>query len=465
MTGTTKPLSISVIGCGYLGTVHAVAMAALGHDVIGIDIDAERIAQLAAGQAPFFEPGLPERLEAGLASGRLRFSSDIADAATADLHFVCVGTPQAADGDAADLTAIFAATEALLPHVRAGSVIAGKSTVPVGTAARIAERLEPTGATLVWNPEFLREGRAVADSLSPDRIVIGVAGGEAEPGDTGGSAADGSAAGGSDAGGSAAAAINMLRAAYARMLELGTPLVVTDLATAELVKGAANAYLATRISFMNAMADVAERAGADISGLAEALGHDERIGPHYLRAGIGFGGGCLPKDIRAFAARATELGAASPAALLATVDSINLGQRSGLVAAIAAHFGGDVAGRRIAVLGAAFKPESDDIRDSPAIDIALELHRRGAVVTLTDPAALPNVASRYPELSLTQGLADTLRDAECVVVATEWTEYREIDPAVAAELVTERTVFDGRNCLDRASWSAAGWLYRGIGRR
>ncbi|KAM9864590.1 UDP-glucose 6-dehydrogenase YwqF [Leucobacter aridicollis] len=460
MTGTTKPLSISVIGCGYLGTVHAVAMAALGHDVIGIDIDAERIAQLAAGQAPFFEPGLPERLEAGLASGRLRFSSDIADAATADLHFVCVGTPQAADGDAADLTAIFAATEALLPHVRAGSVIAGKSTVPVGTAARIAERLEPTGATLVWNPEFLREGRAVADSLSPDRIVIGVAGGEAGHGDREPGAGIGPAANGA-----AEAAVGMLRSAYARMLELGTPLVVTDLATAELVKGAANAYLATRISFMNAMADVAERAGADISGLAEALGHDERIGPHYLRAGIGFGGGCLPKDIRAFAARATELGAASPAALLATVDSINLGQRSGLVAAIAAHFGGDVAGRRIAVLGAAFKPESDDIRDSPAIDIALELHRRGAVVTLTDPAALPNVASRYPELSLTHGLADTLRDAECVVVATEWPEYREIDPAVAAELVAERTVFDGRNCLDRASWSAAGWLYRGIGRR
>ncbi|RKQ89821.1 UDPglucose 6-dehydrogenase [Mycolicibacterium mucogenicum 261Sha1.1M5] len=460
MTGTTKPLSISVIGCGYLGTVHAVALAALGHDVVGIDIDADRISLLAAGQAPFFEPGLPERLEAGLASGRLRFSSDIADAATADLHFVCVGTPQATDGDAADLSALFAATEALLPHVRVGSVVAGKSTVPVGTAARLAETLEPTGATLVWNPEFLREGRAVADSLSPDRIVIGVAGGGAEPGDTESGDVYVPAAGGS-----AAEAIDMLRSAYARMLELGTPLVVTDLATAELVKGAANAYLATRISFMNAMADVAERAGADISGLAEALGHDERIGPHYLRAGIGFGGGCLPKDIRAFAARATELGAASPAALLATVDSINLGQRSGLVAAIAAHFGGDVAGRRIAVLGAAFKPESDDIRDSPAIDIALELHRRGAVVTLTDPAALPNVASRYPELSLTQGLADTLRDAECVVVATEWTEYREIDPAVAAELVTERTVFDGRNCLDRASWSAAGWLYRGIGRR
>lgn len=460
MTGTTNQLSISVIGCGYLGTVHAVAMAALGHDVVGIDIDAERIAQLAAGQAPFFEPGLPERLEAGLGSGRLRFSTDIADAAAADLHFVCVGTPQASDGDAADLTAIFAATEALLPHLRVGSVVAGKSTVPVGTAARIAERLDPTGATLVWNPEFLREGRAVADSLSPDRIVIGVAGAGAEPGDRAPGAASGPAADGATE-----AAVGMLRSAYARMLELGTPLVVTDLATAELVKGAANAYLATRISFMNAMADVAERAGADISGLAEALGHDERIGPHYLRAGIGFGGGCLPKDIRAFAARATELGAASPAALLATVDDINLGQRSGLVAAIAAHFGGDVAGRRIAVLGAAFKPESDDIRDSPAIDIALELHRRGAVVTLTDPAALPNVASRYPELSLTHGLSDTLRDAECVVVATEWTEYREIDPAVAAELVAERTVFDGRNCLDRASWSAAGWLYRGIGRR
>ena len=458
MTGTAAPLRISVIGCGYLGTVHAVAMAALGHDVVGIDVDADRIALLAAGRAPFFEPGLPERLESGLASGRLRFSADMGEAAAADLHFVCVGTPQSADGDAADLTAIFAATEALATHLRPGSIVAGKSTVPVGTAARIADMLETAGAALVWNPEFLREGRAIADSLSPDRIVIGV-------GRTGEEQGQGEAHGQGRRPGQGADAIGILRTAYAPMLELGTPLVVTDLATAELVKGAANAYLATRISFMNAMADVAERAGADISGLAEALGHDERIGPHYLRAGIGFGGGCLPKDIRAFAARATELGAKAPAALLATVDDINLSQRSGLVVSITDHFGGAVAGRKIAVLGAAFKPDSDDIRDSPAIDIALELHRLGANVTVTDPAALANVAGRYPELSLTGDLTDAVRGAACLVIATEWAEYREIDPVAAAELVAEQTVFDGRNCLDRASWAAAGWHYRGIGRR
>ena len=450
MSGPTSPLRISVIGCGYLGTVHAVAMAALGHDVVGIDVSAERIAQLASGEAPFFEPGLPERLTTGLASGRLRFSTDVAAAASADLHFVCVGTPQSEGGDAADLRALFGATEALVPHLRPGSVVAGKSTVPVGTAARLSEQIEGAGATLVWNPEFLREGRAIADSLSPDRIVIGVSA-AAGPGSSGSAASSG--------------ALNMLRQAYATMLELGTPLVVTDLPTAELVKGAANAYLATRISFMNAMADVAERAGADVVGLAEALGHDERIGPHYLRAGIGFGGGCLPKDIRAFAARATELGAAAPAALLAQVDEINLGQRARIVEAVTEHFGGSVAGRRVTVLGAAFKPESDDIRDSPAIYIARELHRLGSIVTLTDPAALPNVAGRYPELGLEASIDDALRDAECLVLATEWAEYRQLDPARAAALVSGRTVFDGRNCLDREAWSAAGWKYRGIGRR
>lgn len=441
MTGTHTPLRISVIGCGYLGSVHAVAMAALGHDVVGIDISAERIAQLSAGEAPFFEPELPERLAAGLASGRLRFSTDIAAAAAADLHFLCVGTPQAEGANAADLTALFAVTDALVPHLRPGAVVAGKSTVPVGTAAQLAPMIEAGGGMLAWNPEFLREGHAIADSLSPDRLVIGVAGEHAD------------------------AAIDMLRTAYASLLGAGVPLVTTDLPTAELVKGAANAYLATRISFMNAMADVAERSGADISGLAEALGHDERIGPHYLRAGIGFGGGCLPKDIRAFAARARELGAESPAALLDHVDEINLGQRTAIVAAMAEHFGGELRGRRVTILGAAFKPNSDDIRDSPAIDIALELHRQGAVVALTDPAALPNVAFRYPELPLIADTYESLRNAECVVLATEWAEYRGMDPARAAQLVAAQTVFDGRNCLDRELWSAAGWSYRGIGRR
>ena len=445
MTPTAQPLKISVIGCGYLGSVHAVAMAALGHEVVGIDVSPERIAKLSAGEAPFFEPELPERLAAGLAAGNLSFSTDIGDAAGAELHFVCVGTPQSADGDAADLSAIFDVARSLAPHLAPGSVVAGKSTVPVGTAARLRDGIEAAGAFLAWNPEFLREGHAIADSLTPDRLVFGV---DAPP-----------------AGGGAHPALDMLKRAYAPLIDRDVPCVVTDLATAELVKGAANAFLATRISFMNAMADVAGRAGADITDLAEALGHDNRIGPHYLRAGIGFGGGCLPKDIRAFASRAQELGAQAPAALLAQVDDINLGQRALLVNAVREHFGGDVNGRRIVVLGAAFKPDSDDIRDSPAVDIALELHRLGSNVVITDPAALENVQTRYPELNTADTLELALRDAECVLLGTEWAEYRAIDPAHAAGLVASRTVFDGRNCLDRTAWTTAGWNYRGVGRR
>lgn len=441
MTAPRAPLRIPVIGCGYLGAVHAVAMAALGHDVTGIDLDPERVALLAAGTAPFFEPGLPERLAAGLATGRLRFATELASAADAELHSVCVGTPQAEHGDAADLTALDAAVAARLPHLRPGAVVAGKSTVPVGTAERLAGPVAAAGGTLAWNPEFLREGRAIQDSLAPDRLVIGVAGPDADR------------------------AVAVLSAAYRELLDAGVPLVRTDLPTAELVKGAANAYLATRISFMNAMAGVAERAGADVTGLAEALGHDARIGPHYLHAGIGFGGGCLPKDIRAFAARARELGAEAPAELLDLVDGINLGQRSGVVAAVAAHFGGSLSGRAVTVLGAAFKPGSDDIRDSPALDIARGLRERGAAVTLTDPAALPSVAARHPELRLEADALTALRGAECVILATDWAEYREMDPARAGELVAEKTIFDGRNCLDRSAWSAAGWSYRGIGRR
>lgn len=440
MNDSPIPLRVSVIGCGYLGAVHAVAMAALGHDVVGIDISPERVAQLSAGEAPFFEPELPERLAAGIASDRLRFSTDIAAAADADVHFLCVGTPQAETDDAADLTALFAATASLIPYLRSGAVVAGKSTVPVGTAAQLAPSVEAAGGALAWNPEFLREGHAIADSLSPDRIVVGVS---EERGAT---------------------AKRVLRRAYGSLLDAGVPLITTDLHTAELVKGAANAYLATRISFMNAMADVAERSGADISSLAEALGHDGRIGPHYLRAGIGFGGGCLPKDIRAFAARARELGAEPSATLLDHVDRINLGQRDTFVSAVTEHFGGEVRGRRITILGAAFKPESDDIRDSPAIDIARQLNHLGAAVTLTDPAALANVAARYPQLYLIADTYESLRNAECVVLATEWAEYREIDPARAARLVADQTVFDGRNCLDRDLWSASGWNYRGIGR-
>ncbi|MBN7792855.1 UDP-glucose dehydrogenase family protein [Microbacterium sp. 2216-1] len=436
-------MRMSVIGCGYLGAVHAAAMASLGHDVIGIDVDRERVETLSAGVAPFYEPQLTELLRAGLEAGRLRFSTSMADAADAAVHFLAVGTPQAQNADAADLRYVDAAIDALLPYLRPGGVLAGKSTVPVGTAARLAERVAGTGATVVWNPEFLREGWAVHDTITPDRIVVG--------------AADDPAG---------RRAVDLLRDVYRVSTEAGTPFLVTDLATAELVKGAANAFLATKISFINAMAEIAEASGADVTLLADALGHDTRIGRRYLGSGIGFGGGCLPKDIRAFAARAEELGRGSAVGFLREVDAINLRRRDRAVQLVVDALDGQVVGRRIAVLGAAFKPFSDDIRDSPALDVAVRLRGLGADVVVTDPAALDNAATAHPQLNYRVERDEALRDADAVVVVTEWDEYRrEMSPQHAAELVTGRIIVDGRNCLDAAAWRDAGWTYYGMGRR
>ncbi len=434
---------MSVIGCGYLGAVHAAAMASLGHDVVGIDVDEGKVVGLSAGAAPFFEPGLAELLDEGLQSGRLRFAADPAAASGADVHFLAVGTPQSASGPAADLRFVDAAIDGLLPHLRPDAVVAGKSTVPVGTAARLARRIAQTGATLVWNPEFLREGWAVHDTLRPDRLVVGV---EDSP--------------------QGAAAVDLLRRVYAGAIDAGSPFLVTDLATAELVKGAANAFLATKISFINAMAEIAEAAGADVTLLAEALGHDSRIGRRYLGSGIGFGGGCLPKDIRAFAARAEELGRGEAVGFLHEVDAINLRRRDRGVRLVVDALGGLVFGRRIAVLGAAFKPFSDDVRDSPALEVAVRLRGLGADVVVTDPAALENARARHPQLGYAASRDEALRDADAVVVVTEWDEYRrELTPQHAGGLVRGRIVIDGRNCLDADAWRAAGWTYRGMGRR
>lgn len=434
---------MSVIGCGYLGAVHAAAMASLGHDVVGIDVDEGKVADLTAGAAPFFEPGLAELLEEGVRSGRLRFAADPAAAAGAEVHFLAVGTPQSASGPAADLRFVDAAIDGLLPHLRPGAVVAGKSTVPVGTAARLARRIAQTGATLAWNPEFLREGWAVHDTLRPDRLVVGA---EDTP--------------------QGAAAVDLLRRVYAAAIDAGAPFLVTDLATAELVKGAANAFLATKISFINAMAEIAEAAGADVTLLAEALGHDSRIGRRYLGSGIGFGGGCLPKDIRAFAARAQELGRGEAVGFLHEVDAINLRRRDRAVRLVVDALGGLVFGRRIAVLGAAFKPFSDDVRDSPALEVAVRLRGLGADVVVTDPAAIENARARHPQLGYASSRDEALRDADAVVVVTEWDEYRrELHPQHAGGLVRGRIVIDGRNCLDADAWRAAGWTYHGMGRR
>ncbi|WP_166354808.1 UDP-glucose dehydrogenase family protein [Phytoactinopolyspora limicola] len=435
-------MRISVIGTGYLGVVHAACMADLGFSVVGIDVDEERIARLAEGVPPIYEPGLKELLAKHVGTPRLRFSTDMADAADADVHFICVGTPQLSDSLGADLSHVDAAIDQLAPHLRRPCLVVGKSTVPVGTAQRLAGRLAaaaPIGgeAELAWNPEFLREGRAIEDTLRPDRFVFGVTSDRAE---------------------------KLLRDTYVDAITAGTPVVVTDLATSELVKVSANAFLSTKISFINAIAEVAEVAGADVTQLADAIGYDERIGRKFLNAGVGFGGGCLPKDLRAFMARAGELGVADALTLLGEVDAINLRQRDRVVDLTRQLAGGSVIGRRVAVLGAAFKPDSDDVRDSPALTVAGQLHLKGAGVVVYDPQAMDNARRIFPTLSYADSVLDACRGAHVVLHLTEWVEFRDLDPAVVGEVVANRTVIDGRNCLDHHAWRAAGWTYRGLGR-
>ncbi len=438
-------MRVSVIGCGYLGAVHAAAMAELGHEVVGIDVDERKIASLIRGEAPFFEPGLPELLKAHVASGRLRFSSDVSEAADCAIHFLAVGTPQVKGGYAADLTYVDAALATLLPHTAAGQVIVGKSTVPVGTAARLAQVIadEAADVVLAWNPEFLREGWAVNDSLTPDRLVFGLPPDDAP----------------------AAAAEAALREAYATVIETGAPLIVTDYATAELVKVAANAFLATKISFINAMAEIAEVTGADVTQLADAIGHDARIGRRFLGAGVGFGGGCLPKDIRAFTARAEELGRGESVAFLKEMDAINLRRRQRVVDHVVDALDGQPHGKRVAVLGLAFKPHSDDVRDSPALDVAVRLKGLGADVRATDPAAIANARALHPQLHYCDSLEATVAEADAVVLVTEWDEYRYLDPVQLLPQVATPRIIDARNSFVPAQWRDAGWEYRGLGRR
>ena len=435
-------MKISVVGCGYLGAVHAACMAELGHDVLGIDVDDTKVAALSAGRAPFYEPGFEELLTRALGTGRLRFTTTPGDdLADVDLHFIAVGTPQS-DTGAADLSYVDAAVATLLAGAAPGSVVVGKSTVPVGTAAHLADRLAERDIALVWNPEFLREGFAVADTLHPDRIVYGLS---ADP---------------------ARAELGRARLdeVYARLLADGIPQIVTDYVTAELVKVAANSFLATKISFINAMAELCEATGGDVTALADALGHDERIGRRFLGAGVGFGGGCLPKDIRAFVARAQELGVHDAVSFLREVDAINQRRRDRVVDLALRSLGDQLSGAKVTVLGAAFKPNSDDIRDSPALDIAHRLHMLGAQVSITDPKALDAAARRHPDLVTEPDTHQALRDADLVLLLTEWAEYVQLDPSEVATWVRRPVIIDGRNALDPARWRASGWDYHGLGR-
>ena len=439
---TSDRPKLSVIGTGYLGATHAVCMVELGYDVIGLDVDEAKIESLRNGHIPFYEPGLPELLTKHAQSGRLRFTTDFAEVAEfADVHFVCVGTPQRKGELAADMTYVEAAFSSLAPHLTRRALVVGKSTVPAGTAARMEKLLKSLAPNkeveLAWNPEFLREGFAVKDTLTPDRLVFGVQSEWSE---------------------------QQLRAAFAPVIETGTPVVITDFATAELVKVAANSFLATKISFINAMAEVCEVTGADVKKLAEAIGHDERIGHRFLHAGLGFGGGCLPKDIRAFIARAGELGVDQAVSFLREVDEINLRRRARTVELALEMVDDSFVGTRIAVLGAAFKPNSDDVRDSPALSVVRKLSRFGADVTVYDPEGIDNARREVPDVTYAKTLTDAVTGADLVCVLTEWEEFRNADPAVLGELASARKVVDGRNCLDPAVWTAAGWEYRGMGR-
>jgi UDPglucose 6-dehydrogenase len=432
-----------VIGTGYLGATHAACMAELGFEVIGFDVDEAKIAALREGRVPFYEPGLPELLAKQVDSGRLTFTTDINEvAASADVHFICVGTPQKADSFAADLRYVHAAVDSLAPLLTRECLIVGKSTVPSGTAdvlaARIAELAPGADAVeLAWNPEFLREGFAVQDTLRPERLVIGVRSERAE---------------------------KVLREIYAPLTDLEIPMIVTDFATAELVKVAANSFLATKISFINAMAEICETTGADVVQLGAALALDPRIGGRFLHAGLGFGGGCLPKDIRAFMSRAEELGAGDAVAFLREVDAINLRRRARMVDLAREQCDGEVAGHNVGVLGAAFKPNSDDIRDSPALWVADTIRQQGGEVTVFDPEAIPNARRLYPELQYADSAVAACTGADVVLHLTEWTEFREMAPSVLSDVVAKRRIVDGRNALDPSKWRDAGWTYRALGR-
>lgn len=414
-------------------------MSSLGFQVVGIDVDPAKIESLKQGLVPFFEPDLAELLLTEVNSGRLTFTTDFSAAADCDIHFLCVGTPQVKDGLAADMQFVDSAIESLAPIAKSGSLIVGKSTVPVGTAARLASRLKElgSGAELAWNPEFLREGFAVEDTLRPNRIVVGVTSDRAEA---------------------------LLKEVYHSIVATGVPWIRADLATAELVKVAANSFLATKISFINAMAEICEVAGGDVTTLAKAIGYDPRIGSRFLQAGIGFGGGCLPKDIRAFMARSEELGARQSLEFLREIDSINQRARQRMIDLVRIDLGEDLTGKRIAILGAAFKPDSDDVRDSPALDIAYQIHAAGADVVVYDPKANANAKLRFPELTFANSAQECLSGAVLILHLTEWREFQELDPRSIKSMVAEAKIIDGRNALDRDAWVSAGWQFRGLGR-
>ena len=433
----------SVFGCGYLGVTHAACMAELGHDVVGVDVDLREITLLSNGQVAFYEPALQELVDRHVRSGNLRFTTFGADdARNARIHFICVGTPQRGGSNAADTRYVDAVIGELAPQLTAGSLVVGKSTIRLATATRLAaqlRKLSPPGqdVALAWSPEFLREGHSVHDTLNPDRLVLGVSDAWAE---------------------------RLLREIYAPLMSNGVPLVVTDLPTAELIKYGANAFLATKISFINALAELCEATGADVTVIAEVLAYDARIGSQFLAPGLGFGGGCLSKDIRALHACARELGVGDAVSFLSDVDHINMRRRARTVDLIAQKVGWAMSGRRIAILGAPFKPDSDDVRDSPALHVANDIQQAGGDVVIYDPRAMANARRVYPALAYARTVWDACRGADVVALLTEWPEFRDISTDELGKVVSERHIVDARNALSAADWLRVGWSYTALGR-
>jgi len=432
-------MQIAVVGTGYVGLVTGTCFAESGHKVTCIDIDRRKIQSLQQGEIPIYEPGLTELVLRNAAVDRLQFTTDLAPATkNAEIIFLAVGTPQSDDGSA-NLTYLFQAVENMAPHLREDAIIVTKSTVPVGTNATIFSRLrELTGrdCDVASNPEFLKEGAAINDFMFPDRVVVGVRRPEVA---------------------------GVLRKLYSTFLRTDKPFLVMLPESAEMTKYVANALLATKISFINEMANVCGKMGADINDVRKGIGHDQRIGFAFLFPGVGYGGSCFPKDVRAMTRMAEKIGVVPQ--ILKAVDEVNLRQKTILLNSIDEYFGGDLQGKKIAVWGLAFKPRTDDVREAPALDLIEALLKRQVQLSVHDPVAMENVKKEFGDkLAYAQQPLDALDGVHALVIMTEWGEFRHPDLTEMWQRMVTPVVFDGRNLYEPVQMKQAGFVYYSIGR-
>ncbi|HMH42973.1 MAG TPA: UDP-glucose/GDP-mannose dehydrogenase family protein [Pyrinomonadaceae bacterium] len=433
-------MHIAVIGSGYVGLVTGACFAEFGVDVICVDVSADKIERLTKGDSPIYEPGLEQLIKKNLQAGRLSFTTDIASAIRQSLViFIAVGTPPRADGSA-DLSFVESAARSVGQHMDSYKVIATKSTVPVGTGKQLRSVITSYQKTavefsVISNPEFLREGAAIGDFMRPDRVVIG--GGDPE-------------------------AIAIMRDLYRPLYLIETPFVITSLEGAELIKYAANAFLATKISFINEIANLCERVGCDVHDVARAIGMDRRIGGKFLHAGPGFGGSCFPKDTSALSAIAHQY--SSPTRIVDTVIEVNRLQRLSMIPKIEKLVGGELASTRVAVLGLAFKPETDDMRDAPSVDIVRGLIERGATVVAYDPAAMSEAEGMLPDIQFAANEYEAANGADALVIVTEWNQFRALDMNRIRQLMRVPRIADLRNIYTPSDIRELGFEYVGVGR-